>query len=134
MGGGTGTGGEVSVIGSGGEDLSGRNSKELKAYCSWNISTSRYFGEEIKNGLVKILEKAGMKRKFLIRTKFKGESVEVNLEYDMGVRGGMEVKLYAGKIKEGERMRQIIQQQIDADYQKHYILSVRYDFLLNHQQ
>lgn len=96
-------------------------SKRLKPYYFWNFSTNRIMSEEVESGLVKTLEEAGLKRGLLRRTKFRGDGVKVKFEYDKGTIVRMKVDLYADSVEKGERMRELIQKQIDSDNERFYI-------------
>ena len=94
MGGGTGTGG---VSGSG----------ELRQYATCNLSMAKYFVRDVEKGLVKALEKAGLRKK-LFKNTFSGKGVEVRVENYVGVISRMKVDMYIDGQKGAEEVKKAI--------------------------
>ena len=100
MGGGTGTGG---ASGSG----------ELRQYATWNLSMAKYFVRDVEKGLVKALEKAGLRKK-LFKNTFSGKGVEVRVENYVGVISRMKVDMYVNGEGRPEDVQKAIQLEIDG--------------------
>ena len=87
---------------------------KLRPYCYWNISMGKYAIDEVKDGLLKTLEKTGLKRGLLRRSRFKGNGLEVYLETEKGARTRIKVDLYAvPNAKKLDETRESIQDEID---------------------
>ena len=91
----------------------------LRPYYYWNISTDRYSGKEIKNGLVETLKKAGLKKGLFSKTKFKSNYIEVKMDYEDGAKVRINLGLYANNNEAAEKTRKLIQDRIDKE--KEYI-------------
>ena len=88
--------------------------RKLKPYCYWNISIGEYARDEVEEGIVKALEKTGLKRGLLRRSRFKGNGLEVYLETEKGARTRIKVDLYAvPNAKKLDETRESIQDEID---------------------
>ncbi len=88
--------------------------ERLRPYFCWYVSALSVNREEIETGLVKVLERTGLKKGFWKNTRFSNDGVAVNIEYEAGgAKTYLRVGLESNSVEKGEKYKIIIQRQID---------------------
>ncbi len=97
----------------------------LEHYASWHLSANKINGDEVRDGLVKTVEEAGLGKSIMNRTRFKKDGLVVDFGYEKISVINVEINLYASDVKKAEELRQTIMKQIDSYKERNMLLTSR---------